>query len=222
VEFNGPTGQAFFQWWHDMVEEDLAIDVGLALNSPDAILAVGAGRAAMTRSSTAVLRSVVDALEGGLAQTEVEPGLAGLAGVPGGTGYTAVYSRGLWLAKDVPEAEQEAGWKFIKWLVEPEQQAEWFAGSGYLPVRDSSYELPAAQEIMTKYPEFRTGVEIFRNSPVTPATLGPMLGPLKEVREAVLKQLQETIVNGKDPMQAVNDAAEEANREIEEYNRRVE
>jgi sn-glycerol 3-phosphate transport system substrate-binding protein len=222
VLFNGPTGQTYFQWWHDMVEEDLAIDVGLALNSPDAILAVGAGQAAMTRSSTAVLRSVVDALEGGLAQTEVEPGLAALAGVPGGTGYTAVYTRGLWIPKDLPEAEQEAGWKFIKWLMEPEQQAEWFAGSGYLPVRNSSYDLPAAQEIMAKYPEFRTGVEIFRSSPVTPATLGPTLGPLKEVREAVLRQLQETIVNGKDPIQAINDAAEEANQAIEEYNRRVE
>ena len=169
-----------------------------------------------------MLRSVVDALEGGLAQTEVEPGLAALAGVPGGTGYTAVYTRGLWIPKDVSEAEQQAGWKFIKWLMEPEQQAEWFAGSGYLPVRNSSYDLPAAQEIMAKYPEFRTGVDIFRSSPVTSATLGPLLGPFNEVRQAVLRQLQETIVGDKDPVQAINDAAEEANRIIEEYNRRVE
>jgi len=221
VLFNGPTGQAFFQWWHDMVEEGLAIDVGLALNSPDAFLAVGAGQAVMTRSSTAVLRSVVDALEGGLVQTEVEAGLAALAGVPGGTGHTAVYTRGLWIPKDVSEAEQEAGWKFIKWLMEPEQQAEWFAGTGYLPVRNSSYDLPAAREIMTKYPEFSTGVEVFRSSAVTPATLGPMLGPLQEVRQAVLRQLQETIVNGKDPIEAINDAADEANQAIEDYNERV-
>ena len=154
-------------------------------------------------------------------QTEVEPGLAPLAGVSGGTGHTAVYSRGLWIPKDVPEAKQEAGWKFIKWLEEPEQQAEWFAGTGYLPVRTSSYNLPPAQEIMAKYPEFRTGVDVFRSSPVTPATLGPMLGPLNEVREAVLRQLQETIVNDKDPVQAVNDAAEEANKIIEDYNRRI-
>jgi len=221
VEFNGPTGQAFFQWWHDMVKESLAMDVGLAQVSPDAILAVGAGQAAMTRSSTAVLRSVVDALEGGLAGGPVEVGVAGLAGVPGGTGYTAVYTRGLWVPKDVPEAEQEAGWKFIKWLMEAEQQAEWFAGSGYLPVRNSSYDLPAAQEIMTKYPQFSIGVEIFRSSPATPATLGPLLGPFNEVRDAVLRQLGETIVNDKDPVEAINDAAEEANQVIEEYNRRI-
>jgi sn-glycerol 3-phosphate transport system substrate-binding protein len=221
VEFDGPTGQAFFQWWHDMVKEGLALDVGLAQVSPDAILAVGAGQVVMTRSSTSVLRSVVDALEGGLAQTEVEPGLAASPGIPGGTGYTAVYTRGLWIPEDLPEAEQEAGWKFIKWLMEPEQQAEWFAGSGYLPVRNSSYDLPAAQEIMAKYPQFRTGVEIFRSSPATPATLGPVLGPFNEVRQAVLTQLQETIVGDKDPMQAISDAAEEASQIIEDYNRRI-
>ena len=222
VEFNGPTGQAFFQWWHDMVDDGLALDVGLSQVSPDAFLAVGAGQAVMTRSSTSVLRSVVDALEGGLAGTPVEFGLAASPGVAGGTGYTAVYSRGLWVPKDIPKAEQEAGWKFIKWLMEPEQQAEWFAGSGYLPVRNSSYDLPAAQQIMTEYPQFRVGVEIFRSSPVTPATLGPLLGPFNEVREAVRRQLQETIVNDKDPIGALNDAAEEADQIIEEYNRRVE
>jgi len=222
VEFNGPTGQAFFQWWHDMVDDGLALDVGLSQVSPDAFLAVGAGQAVMTRSSTSVLRSVVDALEGGLAGTPVEFGLAASPGVAGGTGYTAVYSRGLWVPKDIPKAEQEAGWKFVKWLMEPEQQAEWFAGSGYLPVRNSSYDLPAAQQIMTEYPQFRVGVEIFRSSPVTPATLGPLLGPFNEVREAVRRQLQETILNDKDPIGALNDAAEEADQIIEEYNRRVE
>jgi sn-glycerol 3-phosphate transport system substrate-binding protein len=221
VEFNGSTGQAFFQWWHDMVKEDLAMDVGRSLNSPDALLAVGAGQAAMTRSSTAVLRSVVDALEGGLAGGPVEVGVAGLGGVPGGTGYTAVYTRSLWIPKDIPEAEQEAGWSFIKWLMEPDQQAEWFAGSGYLPVRNSSYALHAAEEIMTEYPQFRVGVEIFRSSPATPATLGPLLGPFNEVREAVLRQLEETIVNDKDPVEAISDAAKEANEIIEDYNRRV-
>ena len=51
-----------------------------------------------------------------------------------------------------PEAERDAAWTFIKWLMEPEQQAEWFAGSGYLPVRNSAYDLPAAKDIIAKYP----------------------------------------------------------------------
>jgi len=222
VEFNGPTGQAFFQWWHDVVKEDLAIDVGRALTSPDYLLALGAGTAVMTRASSSGLRSVVDVLEGGLAQTEVELGIAPLPGIPGGTGYSAVYSRALWFTKDRPKAEQEAGWKFVKWLMEPEQQAEWFAGTGYLPTRTSSYDLPAAQDIMAKYPGFRVAKDIFLASPVTTATLGPLLGPFNEVRQAMLTGLEETVVRDKDPVEAINDAAVEANKAIEEYNRRVE
>ena len=38
----------------------------------------------------------------------------------------------------------------------------------------------------------------------------------------MLKGLEETVVGGKDPVAAVNDAAEEANKIIEDYNRRVE
>jgi sn-glycerol 3-phosphate transport system substrate-binding protein len=222
VEWDGATGEAFFTWWRDVVKEGLAMNVGRALTSPDYLLALGAGTAVMTRASSSGLRSVVDVLEGGLAQTEVDLGIAPLPGVPGGTGYSAVYSRALWFTKDRPEEEQQAGWKFVKWLEEPEQQAEWFAGSGYLPTRTSSYELPPAQDIMAKYPGFRVAKDLFLASPVTPATLGPMLGPFNEVREAMLKGLEETVVNGKDPVAAVNDAAEEANKIIEDYNRRVE
>ena len=222
VEWDGPTGQAFFQWWREVVKEDLAINVGRALTSPDYLLALGTGQAVMTRASSSGLRSVVDVLEGGLSQIEVELGIAPLPGVPGGTGYSAVYSRALWFNKDRPQAEQEAGWKFVKWLMEPEQQAEWFAGSGYLPTRNSSYDLPPAQEIMAKYPGFRVAKDLFQASPVTPATLGPLLGPFNEVREAMLQGLEDTVVGDKDPVAAINDAAEEANKIIEDYNRRVE
>src|SRR4030067_3838694 len=75
VMWAGPTGQAFFAWWRDVVKEDLAINVGRALTSPDYLLALGTGQAGITRASSSGLRSVVDVLEGGLAQIEVERGV---------------------------------------------------------------------------------------------------------------------------------------------------
>jgi sn-glycerol 3-phosphate transport system substrate-binding protein len=175
----------------------------------------------MTWASGAALRSVVDVLEGGLAQIKVDLGVALVPGLPGGTRYAGTFSRALWIPKDNPEAEQEAAWKFIKWLMEPEQQAEWFAGSGYLSVRNSAYDLPAAQEIMAKYPQFRTPVDAFLASPATPSTVGPLLGPFTEVRETVIRAVEEIVLQDKDPIDALNDAAEESNKIIEEYNQRV-
>jgi sn-glycerol 3-phosphate transport system substrate-binding protein len=221
VLFDGPTGQALFQWWQDMIKEGLAINVGRNPSGADNLLALGSGQTVMTWSSSAALRSVVDVLEGGLSQVDVVLGVAGAPGVPGGTRHTATYSRGLWLAKDRPQAEQEAAWKFIKWLMEPEQQAEWFAGTGYLPVRNSSYDLPAAQQIMAKYPGFRVAKDIFLASPSTPATLGPLLGPFVDVRESVRVALEKIVLRNGDPKEALDEAADEANQIIEDYNQRV-
>ena len=221
VLFNGPAGQALFQWWDDMIEEGLAINVGRNPSGADSLLPIGAGQAVMTWGSSAALRSIVDVLESGALQTEIELGVTLAPGLPGGTRYTGAYSRALWFPKDRPAAEQEAGWKFAKWLMEPEQQAEWFAGTGYLSVRNSAYDLPAAQEVMAKYPQFRTPVDVFLASPATPTTVGPLLGPFTEVRETVIRALEEIILSDKDPKEALDAAAEEANQIIEEYNQRV-
>jgi sn-glycerol 3-phosphate transport system substrate-binding protein len=221
VLFNGPTGRAFFQWFSDMLDEDLAVNVGRNTSGADSLLPIGAGQAVMTRGSSAALRSVVDVLEGGLAQVKVDLGVALVPGLPGGTRYAGTFGRAMWVSKNRPEEEQQAAWKFIKWLMEPEQQAEWFAGSGYLSVRNDAYDLPAAQEIMAKYPQFRIPVDAFQASPATPSTIGPLLGPFTEVRETTIVAQEEIAVAGKDPIEALNDAAKESNQIIEEYNQRV-
>jgi len=222
VLFNGPTGQALFQWWRDMVKNDLAINVGRNPTGADTFLTMGAGRTAMTVGSSSALRSVVDVLEGGLAQTEVDLGVANQPGVAGGTGLPGVYSRSLWILKSHPKEEQEAAWKFIKWLMEPEQQAEWYAGSGFLPVSIPAYELPPAKEIEAKYPQFKIAAELYLATSASPATLGPLLGPQLDVSDVIHGELEQMLVGDKDPIEAINDAAEEANEIIVDYNRRVE
>jgi sn-glycerol 3-phosphate transport system substrate-binding protein len=222
VLFNGPTGQAFFQWWHDMVDEGLALNVGRNPTYADAVLAVATGRAGMTFASSAHLRSVVDLLELGLEGGEWDLGVANEPGVPGGTGLPGIYGRALWILKSHPQEEQDAAWKFIQWLMEPEQQAEWYAGSGYLPVSISAYELPAAKEIEAKYPQFKIAADLYLASSTTSAPLGPLLGPHLEVADIMVRAAEEMLVGDKDPVDALNDAADEANGVLEDYNRRVE
>ncbi|KPK21883.1 MAG: hypothetical protein AMJ76_01530 [Dehalococcoidia bacterium SM23_28_1] len=132
-----------------------------------------------------------------------------------------IYGRSLWILKGRPEAEQEAAWKFVKWLMEPEQQAEWFAGSGYLPVRISAYDLPAAQSAIDEYPLFRVPIDLFLEAPSTLESLGPLLGPIRDVREVVATAMEETVVGSRDPIEALDAAAAEANDIVEDYNRRL-
>jgi sn-glycerol 3-phosphate transport system substrate-binding protein len=219
VLFNNDTGQWFFQWWHDMVDDGLAFNVGRNPTYADGLLAIASGRAAITLSYASALRSVIDVLEKGVEGVEI--GIGALPGVPGSTGAPYLVNRGLWIINVRPKAEQEAAWKFIKWLMEPEQQAEWFAGSGYLPISHSAVDQPAAKDVVAKYPLFQLPLDLYLNSPMTPATLFPVLGPFWQVREAVYQGIEAMLSGAKDPDQALEDAAAEADRIIEEYNQRV-
>jgi sn-glycerol 3-phosphate transport system substrate-binding protein len=220
VLFDNDTGRWLFQWWHDMVDEGLAFNVGRNPTYADALLAIVSGRAAMAFSLSSALRSVIDALGTGVEGVEI--GIAALPGVPGGTGSPLRFGGFLWIFKLRPEREQEAAWKFIKWLMEPEQQAEWFAGTGYLPVSRSAIDQPVAKDVIAQYPLFQVPLDLFLNSTVTtPAALGAVLGPFHQVREALNQGVEAMLSGTKDPDQALEEAAAESNRIIEEYNQRV-
>jgi sn-glycerol 3-phosphate transport system substrate-binding protein len=148
VLFDNDTIRWFFQWWHDMVDSGLAFNVGRNPTAADALLAIVSGRGAMAFNYSGALRAVVDVLEQGVQGVEI--GVSRLPGVPGGTGQTGFSSYGLWILNVRPKQEQEAAWKFTRWLMEPEQQAEWFAGSGYLPVSRSAVNQPAAHDVLAK------------------------------------------------------------------------
>ena len=218
--FDNDTTSWFFHWWHDMVDEGLAFNVGRNVTGADGFAAVLSGRAAMTFSQSAALRSVLEVVEaGGLKGVEV--GVGRLPGVPGSTGPTGSAAFGLWVFNQRPREEQDAAWKFIKWLMEPEQQAQWFAGTGYLPPSRAAIDLPAAKDVLTRYPLYQVSFDLYRNAPADPAREGTILGPYLKVREAIYRGVEEMLSGVKDPQQALDDAAAAANQAIDEYNGRV-
>ena len=131
-----------------LLRKRLASNAGRNPTLADGLLSIASGRAAMTISYASVLRTVIDILEKGVEGVEI--GVAALPGVPGSTGAALLGHRVLWILNLRPKEEQEAAWKFVKWLMEPEQQAEWFAGSSYLPVNLSAIDQPATKDIVAK------------------------------------------------------------------------
>jgi len=219
--FNGPEGKAIFQWWHDMAQEGLAFNVGRNPTGTDHLLAVGSGRAAMTIGTSAALRSVLNVIEGGGGPAGVEMAVAPLPAPRSPDGGMIVGGASLWIVKSRPEAEQEAAWKFVKFLVEPAQQAEWYAGTGYFPIRHLAYEEPAALEVEARHPYFRIAPEELAAGARNRATQGALLGPFPQVREAVATAMEEMIVGTKPPAEALDDAARKATEIIRDYNQRV-
>jgi sn-glycerol 3-phosphate transport system substrate-binding protein len=216
--FNNATADTFFRWWNEMVDEGLAFNVGRNPTAADTLMAVASGRAAMAVAASSTLGSVLAVIEAGL--KGVELGVGPFPTVPGSTGGPAIFGRALWIMNQRPEAEQRAAWKLAQWLAEPEQQAEFFAGTGHLPVRLSAYDQEAARQVLEN-PYYQALVDLFGQNPPSPATLGPRIGPFAKVHEIVVQAMEEMLAGGKDPAQALDDAANSANKELQDYNRSV-
>ena len=217
--FNNDTARTFFRWWKEMADKGWAFNAGRNPTSAEALLAVASGRAVMAVSVSSALRSVISMVEAGL--PGVELGVGPFPGVAGGSGKPGIFGRALWIMSDRPEAEQQAAWKLARWLAEPEQQAELFAGSGYLPVRLSAYDLEALRQVLEKYPEYQVPIDLFVGVPSTPEKLGPRMGPFSKVRDTLAQAEEEMVEGGKDPDQALDDAAARATQALQDYNRRM-
>jgi sn-glycerol 3-phosphate transport system substrate-binding protein len=219
--FNGPEGKAIFEWWADMVESGLAFNVGRNPSGADHLLAIGSGRVSMTIGSSAALRSVFDVIEAGGAKG-VELGVGPMPAALSPEGGIVVGGASLWIVKARPEAEQEAAWKFLKFLVEAEQQAEWYAGSGYFPMRSDAFDLPAAKEAQAKYPYLRVAPEQLQEGARNRATQGAIMGPFAKIRSDVIATAFESItLTGTPPDEAIDNAASKATELIKDYNERV-
>jgi sn-glycerol 3-phosphate transport system substrate-binding protein len=219
--FNGPEGKAIFEWWADMVKSGLAFNVGRNPSGADALLAIASGRASMTIGSSAALRSVFDVIEAGGAKG-VELGVGPMPAAQSPEGGIVVGGASLWIVKAQPEAEQEAAWKFLKFLVEPEQQATWYAGSGYFPMRSDAFDEPAAKEAEAKYPYLRVAPQQLQQGARNRATQGAIMGPFAKVRSDVIDTaIESMILTGTPPDEAIDKAASDATALIKDYNQRV-
>jgi sn-glycerol 3-phosphate transport system substrate-binding protein len=177
----------------------------------------------MSIGSTAALGAAVLAV----ALTGAEASRVGTGPLPappapaGKEGGIILGGASMWILKRQSEEERRGAWEFLKFASQPEQQAQWYADTGYFPTRLSSHDLPQAQQRLQEYPQFTTAVDQARNSPDTPATAGALVGPFNQVRDRVKTAFEQALAGGADPVAALQSAAEGANGDLEDYNRTV-
>ena len=140
----------------------------------DNLFAIANRIAPMTLETSAALGTVVELLGG---YPDVKLGVGPMPG-PVATGGVFVGGAGLYMVSKSSDERQDAAWQYIKYLVEPAQQASWAAASGYIPVRQSADHTrlssnPAGPQI----PEFKVAYDQILASPQSAATAGPVCGP---------------------------------------------
>jgi sn-glycerol 3-phosphate transport system substrate-binding protein len=208
-------GPRILDWWARMIKTGSAVNPGRPTAASQRAFA--AGQTAMTMDSTAVLASLL-AQSGGRFElgTAYFPKPQGAA-----NGGSIVGGASVWILNRRPKEERQAAWEFVKFITAPEQQAQWYVGTGYFPVRRDAYRDPVARQTLAKYPQFLTAITELRSSPINRATQGALLGVFPEARQKSEDAIEATILGRAPAAQSLADSAREVNAAIASYNRTV-
>ena len=214
VVFNqGEAGARILDWWAKMVKDGVATNPGR--KTADTQRAFAAGQTGMTFDSTAVLRFIVTGSGGkfqiGTGYFPTPPAAKNGGSIVGGAS--------VWILKGRPAAEQQAAWEFVKFITAPEQQAAWYVGTGYFPIRKDAYRQAVAKDTLAKNPQFLTAISELRSSPINRATQGALLGVFPEARQKTEDAIEAVILGRKSSKQALDDAARDLAGAIGVYNR---
>lgn len=218
--FDNETGLEIFTWMKDMVEDGLAVtNEAEGPSQFDNLLGIRSKKVGMTIDSSASLGTISQVLasgEGG----GVTLGVGPMPG-PSGEGGVLVGGAALYISKRSAPEKQAAAWDFLKYLTSPEIQAEWAAGTGYVPIRESAVELPAITQLWATEPGYKVAYDQLVTGVNNVATAGPVIGDYQGVRDSILDAEQEMFAGGLSPKEALAKAARSADAKIEDYNSRV-
>ncbi|HUZ17367.1 MAG TPA: ABC transporter substrate-binding protein [Spirochaetia bacterium] len=107
---------------------------------------LASGRAAMIMHSTGSLAGI-------LKQSKFDVGVMAVPGKEPNT-YASVPGGGnLYIMKDAPKAEKDAAFKFILFLTQPDNVADFSIKTGYIATRQSAYETQAMKDYIAKVPQ---------------------------------------------------------------------
>lgn len=217
VAYDAPIALQIYTFLAGLVQDGLAVNTGRQAAGPNHLLSVGSGQSAMTIASSAVLGSVFDILgQGQFPAVGVEG--AAVAPMPGPTGGGVLPGGGsLYLVgKDKSPEEVAAAFDYARFLNEPETQARWHAGTGYLPIRTSALDLPEVATLWAARPAYRVAYDQLLASAATLG--GPVIGAYGQVRDIELASLERVLLEGQDPAAAVAAAQRDADAAIAAYN----
>jgi ABC-type glycerol-3-phosphate transport system substrate-binding protein len=116
-----------------------------------------------------------------------------------------LYGANVALFRTTPQ-RQAAGWAFIKWFTDREQDVEWSITSYYMPIRRSSAETPRLKAFWDQEdPQGRQAFELSRTARPEPTVRG-----WQEIRPVIQKALQDVIEGKETSKNALDNAQREA------------
>ena len=117
-----------------------------------------------------------------------------------------------YIFKKSSPAQQEAAFKFVKWITQPERAAQWSIDTGYVAVSPAAYDTPALKKYTAEFPPALVARDQLPFSVAEFSTHDN-----QRVTKALNDGLQAALTGSKSPAQAMQDAQREADRILRAY-----
>lgn len=220
VLYNTPQTVDLLTQVQSLVTDGLAVYLGDNAGGNDQLfkLADPSEPAAMAIVTSAAVGPVINLLNGGMIPGTDSTDL-GVGPMPGpGNPGALIGGAALYVVAGKSDAETAATWDFLKYLVSAETQSTWAAATGYAPVVTAATTVEPLATTYADDPRFKVSFDQLTVAVDAPSSLGPVLGPMREVR-IVAQQLTDTVLSGGDVASAVASAAAQADAIIADYAR---
>lgn len=146
VNFDDPAVIEAVQFYNDLSQVYGAMPEGVQANWGQGPSDLASGATAMVVHSSGSLASI-------LGQADFELGVMPLPGKEAGA-YASVPGGGnLYVLKGAPQAQQDAAWKFIEFLSQPDIAADYSINTGYIASRQSAYDTDAMKAYLADVPQ---------------------------------------------------------------------
>lgn len=196
--------------WKDMV------DSGNVKNYPttaDARSAFIAGQSAMTLQSTASLVGILDEVGdkfkvGTAFYPSIDKQDQGGVSIGGGS---------LWILDNSSDERAKAAWEFVKFMVSPEEQVFWHKTTGYFPINKLSYDIAEMKTHLEENPQFKTAIDQLRET--SSDYVGALLPIFPEARKIIESNIEDMLINNKNPEEMIENSSKEINKALEKYNK---
>ena len=208
VSFNQEFGVKVLEKWTEWAKADVFYYGGTEYKANDVFLA---GQIAMLQQSTSSAGSISKAAQFNVGTTF----LPRMDGYP--LGNSVIGGATLWTLKGHSQEEYDAVWEFYKWIARPDVAVQWHKDTGYFPSSNAAVRELMDEGWFTDQPNFLTAFMQILTGVRRPESQGVLLGNFPEIRQHVLTAIEKATSGLMSPQEALDEAAKEANRVLNEY-----
>ena len=233
--FAGEQGKATMDWLVKMNKAGLLFPVSSTAGQIDQFTAVLTGKSAMTIETSGAATTIAAFLSGDLsakdatlAGVDVDPAqlksaktiIPASAAFPGLNGPGNIFPGGgaFFIVNKKDPAVQAAAWKYLEFMLKPENGSKWLLEGSYLPVAKATAQLPEVEKFFAEdvagvllnpsYQQFKQ---------VDPFAPGPLIGPYSEVGKIIQKSMEGVLLGNDDPDAALTKAEADATASLKRY-----